>query len=93
MTGPMHHKRPIRWNILLDENFPPRTALKISNNRFNLKHLKHDLGKGGIKDPEVFKLAEKLKRIIITFNDKDFKDLVLTSTNTGVIGVSSSLSN
>lgn len=84
----MPHRRPPKYNILLDENFPPRASLKRLNNRFNLKHLAHDLNKGGLKDPEVYKLAEKLKRIIVTFNDKDFKDLASKSINTGIIGVS-----
>lgn len=89
----MPHRKPPKYKILLDENFPPRTYLKRLNSRFNLKHLKHDLNKGGLSDPDIYKLAEGLERIIVTFNDKDFKDWAVKSKKTGIIGVSSSLSS
>ena len=82
-----------KYNIILDENFPPRTTLKRLNSRYNLKHLKQDLNKGGISDPEVYKLATELKRILVTFNEKDFKDMASKSKETGIIGVSAALSN
>lgn len=51
------------------------------------------MNKGGLEDPDVYKLAEELNRIIVTFNDKDFKDMASKSKKTGVIGLSSNLSN
>lgn len=45
----------------------------------------------GALDTTVYSLATKEKRLIITFNDKDFKDLAAKSKSTGIIGVSNNL--
>lgn len=41
-----------KHKLLLDEGLYPRKSLKRINNRYNIKHIKHDLCKGGIKDSE-----------------------------------------
>ena len=46
----------------------------------------------GISDAEVYELAAKERRIVITYNVKDFKLLAGTKTTTGVIGITSNLS-
>jgi Domain of unknown function (DUF5615) len=51
--------------LLLDEGLYPREVLHRTNNRHNIKHVKHDLNKGGISDKEVYGIAKKEKRIII----------------------------
>ncbi len=75
-----------KHKLLLDEGLYPRSILHRTNNRHNIKHIKHDLNKGGIKDEEVYEIARKQKRIIITYNIGDFKRLATKSKDTGVIG-------
>lgn len=85
-------RRIYRYKLLLDENFPFRSKLPRLNGRFDLKHVAEDLRQSGIKDKEVFKIATKSQRIIVTFNDKDFFNITKGSKDTGVIGVSTNLS-
>lgn len=81
---------PLRFykhKLLLDEGISPKKSLKRINSRYNIKHIKHDLNKGGIKDEEVYEIARKQKRIIITYNIGDFKRLAKKSKDTGIIGI------
>lgn len=77
-----------KHKLLLDEGLYSRKSLKRINNRYNIKHVKHDLNKGGITDMEVYEIASKQKRIIITYNIEHFRQLAVQNRNTGVIGVS-----
>lgn len=54
-----------KHKLLLDEGLFPKNVLHRTNNRHNLKHIKH-YNKGGISDNEVYEIARKDKRIIIT---------------------------
>lgn len=80
-----------KHRLLLDEGIYPRKSLRRINNRYDIKHIKHDLNKGGIKDKEVYAIARKQKRIIITYNIDDFKQIATQSKDTGVIGISQGL--
>jgi len=51
-----------------------------------VKHIKHELNKGGVSDQVVYNLATKLRRIIVTYNIGDFRKLATKSKNAGVIG-------
>lgn len=85
---------PLRFykhKLLLDEGIYPRKSLPRINNRYNIKHIKHDFNKGGIKDEEIYEIAKKQKRIIITYNINDFKILATQSKDTGVIGITQGL--
>lgn len=84
---PKFHKH----KLLLDEGLYPRKSLKRINSRHNIKHIKHDLHKGGITDKEIYQIACKLKRVIITYNIEDFRKLARQNKNTGVIGVTQKL--
>jgi predicted nuclease of predicted toxin-antitoxin system len=85
-------KRFHRHKLLLDENFPVRTFFPKTNNLFDLKHITEDFKQVGLSDQEVYTLAIKHNRIIVTFNVKDFKPLALLSNKTGIIGVSTNMS-
>lgn len=86
------HKRFYKFKLLLDENFPIKKFLPRTNARFLVKHLIEDYkNKSGIEDREVYELAKKEKRLIITINTKDFKKWASESKNTGIIGVSSKI--
>lgn len=80
-----------KHKLLLDEGFHVRQRLPILNHRFDVKHITGDFKQLGLPDTEVYQFAIKQKRIIVTFNVKDFKALAISSNQTGVIGVSANL--
>ncbi len=84
-------KRFYKHKLLLDENVHYRSYFPILNSLFNLKHITENFHEVGLSDPQIFKFAIATGRIIITFNFKDFEELVKTSNKTGVIGISSNL--
>ena len=76
-----------KHKLLLDEGFPPRSYFPRLNERFDVKHIKTDFRKIGLPDAEVYVMAQQLKRLIVTYNAKDFRRLAQNSKETGVIGV------
>src|SRR5579883_1814123 len=76
-----------KHKLLLDEGFPPRSYFPMLNQRFDVKHIKSDLKKIGLPDPAIYELAVQFGRLIVTYNDKDFRPLAPKSEKTGVIGV------
>ena len=80
-----------KHKLLLDEGIFPRKSLKRVNSRYNIRHIKHDLHKGGITDKEIYRIARKEKRIIITYNISDFRRLAKQSKDTGVLGITQGL--
>ena len=85
-------RRSPKIKILLDEGFPYRNKLKNLNSYFNVRHIKQDFGFEGLPDKNVYQLASKEGRILVTYNLKDFKPLV-NSNQVSVIGVSATLPN
>lgn len=75
----------------MDEGISPRKSFRRLNNRYSIKHIKHDLHKEGSTDKDVYEIASKQKRIIITYNIGDFRKLVTQSKRTGVIGITQAL--
>lgn len=88
----MSSKKTTRLKLLLDEGLPPKDRFPKLNNLHTVKHIKHDLKKGGSKDPIVYKLAEKEKFLVIVFNTKDFEPLIEKDKPT-VISLSTSLTD
>ena len=84
-----HSPKP---KLIFDEGFPFRTSFKNLNNYFNVKHIKQDFKLSGIADEEVYKIASDEGGVLVTFNVKDFKPLLI-SNSPSVIGVSPALSN
>jgi Domain of unknown function (DUF5615) len=80
-------RRFYKHKLLLDEGFPPRSYFPMLNHRFDVKHVKTDLKHIGFSDEQVYALAQQLNRLIVTYNEKDFKPLAPHSQETGVIGV------
>lgn len=66
----------------------PRTRFPRLNSRFDVKHIRDDFNLAGISDPEVYRLAVREQRVLITYNEKDFLPLTGTQGDKGVIGVS-----
>lgn len=79
-------KRFYKHRLLLDENMPPRQSLALLNEYFDIKHIKHDLKYPGLEDIYVYELAQKQKRVVLTFNTKDFRRLI-GKNSLGVIGL------
>ena len=80
-----------KHKLLLDENMPHRLEFPRLNGLFDVKHVRDDLKSGGLPDPQVYDLAAKLQRLIVTFNARVFKSLATGSLDTGIIGVSANL--
>ena len=63
----------MKLQFLLDANISPETAIFLRSFGFEVKSL-IEAGLGGINDAEVAKIAEREKRVIITF-DLDFGEM------------------
>ena len=68
-----------KHKLLLDEGFPPRLYFPRLNERFDVKHMKDDFRKIGLPDTEVYAFAVQSKRMIVTYNAKDFRRLATTA--------------
>lgn len=80
-------KRFHKHKLLLDENMSPRTAFPSLNSIFDVKHVREDLHLPSLPDPEVYQLAVKQQRILLTYNIKHFQKLVGTRSDAGNIGI------
>ena len=80
-------KRFYKHKILLDENMDPRQKYAQLNELFDVKHVAHDLHYAGAPDPIVYDLASKTGRIVVTLNGDDFRPLVGTKPDAGVIKI------
>jgi predicted nuclease of predicted toxin-antitoxin system len=85
-------KRFYKHKTLLDEQVSPRQFFPLLNERFDVKHIKHDLHLASLPDPEVYALALSQGRIILTKNVKDFRPL-LRDDCPGIIGIPEAWSN
>lgn len=83
-------KRPHKFKLLFDENLESRELFPKLNNFHNIRNIVKDYKKSGLKDSEVFELSEKEKRILVTYNYKDFNNFPLSEA-VGVIGISHTL--
>ncbi|HYT46010.1 MAG TPA: DUF5615 family PIN-like protein [Methylomirabilota bacterium] len=79
--------------MLLDENIPARTKFPRLNNRHDLKHIRDDFRITGMFDPQVYVFAQRERRLILTFNGDDFKDLARKSRTTGILFISDNLTD
>ena len=82
-------KRFYKYKLLLDENMSPRQRFPRLNEHYDVKHLRDDFHRGGMKDPPVYGFAVAQQRILVTENWTDFLNLVGTEGDLGVIGVPS----
>lgn len=80
-----------KYRLLLDENFSLRSSFPLLNRRFDVKHVAADLKLVGLSDPQVYEIARKQGRLLVTYNVRDFSRLASKSVDTGIIGVSANL--
>ena len=81
-----------RHKLLLDEGLPRKEAYPQANNFHNLKHIVHDIGRGGAKDKDVYVIANKEKRLVVVFNTKDFRPLI-SPESVSVVSLSTNLTD
>ena len=77
-----------RYKLLLDEGLPPTTVFPLTKHKHDVKHVRDDFHSIGLKDPDVFKLAVKHKRLLVIYNLKDYKELAESDKSSGIIGIS-----
>ena len=65
---------------------PQRFRLPLLNQQFEVRHLRDDLRKGELEDPDVYELAVQEGYVIVTYNIKDFRPLAGTKQDAGIIG-------
>jgi hypothetical protein len=75
-----------KHKTLLDEHLYQRRLYPRLNEHFDVKHIKHDLNLASLPDPQVYELAVKQGRIILTTNVKHFRPL-LRDDCPGIIGI------
>lgn len=81
-----------RHKLLLDAGLPRKEAYPRANNYHSLKHIVHDIGKGGAKDNDVYAIANKEERLMVVFNTKDFRPLIFPQS-VSVISLSINLTD
>ena len=77
-----------KHKILLDEHLLNRREYPLLNEQFDVKHIAMDLGLAGLEDSQIYDLAVRTGRIIITRNGKHFRPLAGTRDDAGIIAVS-----
>ena len=77
-----------KHKTLLDEHLLHRRLYPLLNAHFDVKHIRDDLHLAGLPDPQVYELAVKQGRIILTTNVKHFRPL-LRDDCPGIIGIPS----
>ena len=75
-----------KHKTLLDEHLYHRRLYPLLNAHFDVKHIRDDLHLEGLPDPQVYELAVKQGRIILTKNVKHFRPL-LRDDCPGIIGI------
>jgi len=75
-----------KHKTLLDEHLYHRRLYPSLNAHFDVKHIRDDLHLDGLADPQVYELAVKQGRILLTTNVKHFRPL-LRDDCPGIIGI------
>ena len=79
-------KRFYKHKTLIDEQLYHRHLFPLLNEHFDVKHIRDDLHLDSLPDPQVYDLAVKQGRIILTTNVKHFRPL-LRDDCPGIIGI------
>lgn len=88
----MTSKKHIRHKLLLDEGLPHKENFPILNNLHVIRHINHDLKKGGSSDNTIYSLAKRNGYMVVVFNTKDFKPFI-TANKPTVFALSTGLTN
>jgi predicted nuclease of predicted toxin-antitoxin system len=86
-------KHPKKFHILMDAAFADSSKFPRLSKKANLAHVVLDYGVSPhAEDEEIYQVAVKENRFVLTINVKDFKKLVRPGKS-GVLGIESQLSN
>ena len=86
-------KKKKKFRILLDAAFANTLSFPHLSKKANLAHIVHTYGfPPACSDEEIYQLAIKENRFVLTINFKDFKKLV-KRRKPGIIGIESQLTN
>ena len=86
-------KHPRKFRILLDSAFAKPNSFPKLKRRANIAHAVYDCGLSKqAEDEEIYQIAVRQNRFVLTVNFKDFKKLVKEG-KVGIIGIESQLSN
>jgi uncharacterized protein DUF5615 len=88
----MTTRKHIRHKLLFDEGLPRKESFPQLNNLHTVRHINHDLKKSGMKDGDIYLLAQEQKYIVVVFNTKDFRPFVM-KYKPSIITLSTSLTN
>ncbi len=91
--GKNFRKKKRKFRLLLDSAFARPGAFPKLKKKANVAHAVADCGLSPqAEDEEIYQMAVKENRFVLTINFKDFKKLV-KKRKPGVIGIESQLSN
>jgi uncharacterized protein DUF5615 len=79
-------KRFYKHKVLIDEQLYHRHGYPLLNEHFDVKHIRDDLHLDSLPDPQVYELAVKQGRIMLTTNVRHFRPL-LRDDCPGIIGI------
>src|SRR3990167_7744691 len=79
-----------KLKLLFDEPLPPRQQFPKLNNYCDIKHVRNDLKQPGLTDSQVYSLANRQERLLVTFNIKHFRPMI-SEDQMSVIGISPNL--
>ena len=86
-------KKKQKFRILLDSAFAQPKRFPRLSKKCNLKHPVHDYGfSPQTSDEDIYQLAIKTGRFVLTINFQDFKKLI-KKNQPGIIGIESQLTN
>lgn len=86
-------RQPKKFRLLLDSAFAKPDVFTQLKKKANLAHAVHDMNLSyQAEDEEIYRIADKENRFVLTINFKDFKKLV-QKEKPGVIGIDSQLTN
>ncbi|KKU92113.1 MAG: hypothetical protein UY21_C0005G0002 [Microgenomates group bacterium GW2011_GWA1_48_10] len=90
-SSSMAPRRGAKPRFLLDEGLPKKGGFVALNSFCSVKHINHDYHLSGAKDYQVYELALRDRRLLITLNTKDFIPL-LDETSPSIISLTPNIS-
>ncbi|MCR4277967.1 MAG: DUF5615 family PIN-like protein [Candidatus Berkelbacteria bacterium] len=88
----MAPRRGAKPKFLLDEGLPRKSSFPTLNEYCSVKHINHDYHLSGAKDRQVYELALRDGRLLVTLNTKDFTPL-LSENRPSIISLTPNISN
>ncbi len=88
----MAPRRGAKPKFLLYEGLPKKNSYPTLNKYCSVKHINHDFHLSGAKDQQVYELALREERLLVTLNTKDFIPL-LDRNSPSILSLTPNISN